>query len=135
MRSPGLWSSVGVLVLAAAVLASVFGGVLAEARPFLVLVFFVCAPGLAWLWVLPVRHTSARLALTIGFSLIVDTAVAMALMYTRQWSIPSGTLTLVAITLLGLAVHGVYLLRRRRPRRGRIGVPERDLRPAGSKTA
>lgn len=130
-----MWSSVGVLALAAAVLASVFGGVLAEARPLLVLAFFVFAPGLAWLWVLPVRHTSAQLALTIGFSLIADTAVAMALMYSQQWSISLGTLTLVAITLLGLGIHGVYLLRRRRPRLGRSGAPERDLRPAGSKTA
>ncbi len=69
-------------------------------RPLITLWFMAVCPGMALLRVFGLRLPVAGWPLAIAFSLALDTAVGIALLYSGRWSWQTGLIILVAITML-----------------------------------
>ena len=69
-------------------------------RPLITLWFMAVCPGMALLRVFGLRLAAAGWTLAIAFSLALDTAVGIALLYSGRWSWQTGLVILVAITLI-----------------------------------
>src|SRR3990172_12195404 len=69
-------------------------------RPLITLWFMAVCPGMALLRVFGLRLPVSGWTLAIAFSLALDTAVGIALLYSGRWSWQTGLVILVAITLI-----------------------------------
>ena len=69
-------------------------------RPLITLWFMAICPGMALLRVFGFRLAAAGWTLAIAFSLALDTAVGIALLYSGRWSWQTGLVILVAITVI-----------------------------------
>jgi uncharacterized membrane protein len=100
-------SSIGVSVV-------VWGDVHSPVRPLLTFWFLCLCPGMAFVRLLDCEQGYIQMTLTIALSLVLDTAVATALLYAHQWS-PAHTLELlVGLSLVGVALDVTVAHRRRR---------------------
>jgi hypothetical protein len=107
-------SSIGVSVV-------VLGDVHSPVRPLLTFWFLCLCPGMALVRLLDLEEGYIQLTLAIALSLVLDTAVATALLNAHRWS-PAHTLALLA----GLSLVGVAL---------DVTVVHRGRRTAGRRTA
>ncbi len=74
-------------------------------RPLITLWFMAVCPGMALLRVFGLRLAAAGWTLAIAFSLALDTAVGIALLYSGRWSWQTALVILVAITLISTLIE------------------------------
>jgi hypothetical protein len=98
------WSLVVVLsaLLMAALLAADAGGPI---RLLAALWFLLFCPGLAFIWLLPVRSPGEQLALAFVVSIVIDTVVATTILLVGDLSATSGFVALTGISLVAVALQ------------------------------
>ena len=69
-------------------------------RPLITLLFMAVCPGMALLRVFGLRLPVSGWTLAIAFSLALDSAVGIALLYAGRWSWQTGLIILISITVL-----------------------------------
>lgn len=69
-------------------------------RPLITLWFMAVCPGMALLRVFGLRLPVSGWTLAIAFSLALDSAVGIALLYAGRWSWQTGLIILISITVL-----------------------------------
>ena len=74
-------------------------------RPLITLWFMIICPGMALLRVFRLRLAAAGWTLAIAFSLALDTAIGIALLYSGHWSWQTGLIILVAITFISTLIE------------------------------
>lgn len=94
------------LALAGAAIAADYAEVPAEIRPLLALPFLLAAPGLAWLSHSDELDIAASVAIAVGLSLAIETAVGVLLLACGLWSLQVGLGVLLAVTAAGLFCTG-----------------------------
>ncbi len=95
----------GILLLStAAVLLAAFMGWQSPLRPIITLWFMVVCPGMALLRVFGLRLPVSGWTLAIAFSLALDTAVGIALLYAGKWSWQTGLIILASITVVSALI-------------------------------
>jgi hypothetical protein len=70
-------------------------------RAVVVFGFLLYVPGAALVRLLALRDMTASFILSVAFSLVLDTIVAMVLLYAGMWSYTAAMAVLIAITLVG----------------------------------
>ena len=106
MWSPWLWPAT-ILLSAAGIALTFFAGVAAPARPFVALWFLLLCPGMALVRLLRVGGVATELTLAIALSLVLDTLVAMVMIYTGTWSPGAGLIVLIGISVFGALLQAV----------------------------
>jgi uncharacterized membrane protein len=94
-----IWPLV-LLISTAAVLLAAFLSWMSPLRALITLWFMVVCPGMALLRVFGLRLPVSGWALAIAFSLALDTAVGIALLYAGKWSWQTGLIILASITVI-----------------------------------
>lgn len=79
----------------------VFFGLLPGLRPWLVFGFFMICPGVGFIRILDLKEPLIEVVLIIALSLLIDTVVAMLLLYFSVWSYKTGFVLLAGVSLLG----------------------------------
>lgn len=92
------WMNLGLSLLTGLI---VFTGILPLFRPAVVLIFYVTCPGLAFVGLLRLRDFLTELVLMVALSLVIDSVVAMLLLYTGAWSYVTGLLVIIGISVVG----------------------------------
>jgi hypothetical protein len=108
-------SSIGVSVV-------VWGDVHSPVRPLLTFWFLCLCPGMAFVRLLDLERGYIQLTLAIALSLVLDTAVATALLYAHWWSTAHILALLAGLSLVGVALD-VTVAHRRRRTAGRRTAP------------
>lgn len=99
-------------------------------RPLITLWFMAICPGMALLRVFGLRPTIAGWTLAIAFSLALDTAVGIALLYSGRWSWQVGLAILATITIIPTLIEP-FLKRAEGPQPSIVvtKVPARPRKP------
>jgi len=71
-------------------------------RQLITIVFLLTCPGGAYVRVLQIRNAIASLILSVAFSLVLDTCIALAMVYLQTWSLFWSLLALYYISLIGV---------------------------------
>ena len=101
-----LWPAT-ILLSAAAIGLIVFAGVAAPARPFVALWFLLMCPGMALVRLLRVNGLAIQLTLAIALSLVLDSLVAIVMIYTGTWAPAAGLMVLIGISVFGAVLQAV----------------------------
>ena len=88
------------LISTAAVLLAAFMNWLSPLRPVITLWFMVVCPGMALLRAFGLRLPVSGWTLAIAFSLALDSAIGIALLYAGKWSWQTGLIILASITVI-----------------------------------
>ena len=114
MITAGRWPLIIVITVAALASATV----LSPGEPVtiaLTLWFLLICPGMAFVGILGLRDPWVRVTAALAFSIAVDVAVAVTLMYSGAWSASIALLVLGSISLAGAVVQSRLAARKVRP--------------------